>query len=86
MPPHLGGDEDSLWSLPVVFEEQAMATESVVTRNVPHHAIHGEGACTAEEQAQAATGNIGGSWFNQRLFLLCAPTRLFNVAVSTGQP
>ncbi|HCR96502.1 MAG: DUF2491 family protein [Halomonas sp.] len=33
------GDEASLWSPPVVLEEQVMTTESVMTRSVTHHAM-----------------------------------------------
>ncbi|WGI24995.1 DUF2491 family protein [Halomonas alkaliantarctica] len=33
------GDGDSLWSPPVVFEEQVMTTESVSARHVTHHAM-----------------------------------------------
>ncbi|WP_386080333.1 DUF2491 family protein [Vreelandella sp. F11] len=33
------GNGDSLWSPPVVFEEQVMTTESVATRQVTHHAM-----------------------------------------------
>lgn len=33
------GDKDSLWSPPVVFEEQVMTTESVSARHVTHHAV-----------------------------------------------
>lgn len=33
------GNSDSLWSPPVIFEEQVMTTESVATRHVTHHAM-----------------------------------------------
>tara|TARA_R110002012_G_scaffold108840_2_gene251751 strand:+ start:864 stop:1586 length:723 start_codon:yes stop_codon:yes gene_type:complete len=33
------GDTESLWSSPVIFEEQVMTTESVVARRVTHHAM-----------------------------------------------
>ena len=33
------GNGDSLWSPPVVFEEQVMTTESVSARHVTHHAM-----------------------------------------------
>lgn len=33
------GNSDSLWSPPVVFEEQVMTTESVMTRSVTHHVM-----------------------------------------------
>ena len=33
------GSSDSLWSPPVVFEEQVMTTESVASRQVTHHAM-----------------------------------------------
>lgn len=33
------GNSDSLWSPPVVFEEQVMTTETLLTRNVTHHAM-----------------------------------------------
>nr|WP_298058439.1 DUF2491 family protein [uncultured Halomonas sp.] len=33
------GSSDSLWSPPVIFEEQVMTTESVATRQVTHHAM-----------------------------------------------
>lgn len=33
------GDEASLWSPPVLLEEQVMTTESVMTRSVTHHAM-----------------------------------------------
>ena len=33
------GDSDSLWSPPVIFDEQVMTTESVSTRHVTHHAM-----------------------------------------------
>lgn len=33
------GNSDSLWSPPVVFEEQVMTTESVITRHVTHHVM-----------------------------------------------
>ncbi|MCH4811551.1 DUF2491 family protein [Vreelandella neptunia] len=35
----LWGDSDSLWSPPVVFEEQVMTTESIAARHVTHHAM-----------------------------------------------
>ncbi|HSP32234.1 MAG TPA: DUF2491 family protein, partial [Halomonas sp.] len=33
------GNNDSLWSPPVIFEEQVMTTESVNARQVTHHAM-----------------------------------------------
>ena len=33
------GNSESLWSPPVIFEEQVMTTESVVARRVTHHAM-----------------------------------------------
>lgn len=33
------GNSESLWSPPVIFEEQVMSTESVTARSVTHHAM-----------------------------------------------
>lgn len=33
------GNTDSLWSPPVIFEEQVMTTDSIVARSVTHHAM-----------------------------------------------
>lgn len=46
------GDGDSLWSPPVVFEEQVMTTESVSARHVTHHAMLYERTIEAAERME----------------------------------
>lgn len=46
------GDESSLWSPPVVLEEQVMTTQSVMTRSVTHHAMLYERTIEGSERVE----------------------------------
>ncbi|RUR35328.1 DUF2491 family protein [Vreelandella populi] len=46
------GDEASLWSPPVLLEEQVMTTESVMTRSVTHHAMLYERSIEGSERME----------------------------------